>query len=81
MLNKKLLLFLFFTGAAIVRPQPATTLYDQGVDQHRRGRNQEAAVSFQEVARLNPNFADVFNSLCVVYDELDRYREAIEACR
>src|SRR5215510_15775199 len=81
MLNKKLVLALLLTCSVVNQAQTSMGLYEKGIDQHQHGQNQDAVGSLREAVRRDPNFAAGFNSLCVVYDELNLYPEAIEACR
>ena len=62
-------------------PQQAGALHEQGLAAFRQGRLHEAAQLFEQVITRGRNLPIVFRNICVTYERLGRYDEAIAAGR
>jgi tetratricopeptide (TPR) repeat protein len=58
----------------------ALAAYRRGLDQYSEGNNQDAINSLRQAIVLNPSFTEAYNSLCVVYDHVNRTDDAIDVC-
>jgi len=54
-------------------------LYDEAVDLFGDGKLEEAVARYQEALALDPAYVDAWHGLAMVYNELGRHQQAIEA--
>ena len=57
----------------------ATECYNQGLNQFQAKSYYSAISSFQKAIQFEPNFADAYYNLAVVYETLNQYEKAIDA--
>lgn len=57
-------------------PEMLTT---RAMAHHGRGEHEEAIAQLQQAIRLHPKYANAYSSLAIVYDDIGRKKEAIEA--
>lgn len=66
-------------GCAPARQDDSAGHYKKGVDLYKQGRYEKAIEAFKQAIRLNPDDADVYHVLGLVYAGLGRWQEAIES--
>jgi len=82
-----LLVFLLAVSATICRQAQAQdtaaaeNVYREATAALRAGRLDDAAAGFQFVVKANPNFAEAYFNLGLVYQQQAKYEEAIESFR
>lgn len=66
-------------GCAPARQDDSSDHYKKGVDLYKQGRYEKAIEAFKQAIRLNPDDADVYHVLGLVYAGLGRWQEAMES--
>jgi len=59
-------------------PKKAVDLYNKGLDNHKKGKNEQAIKQLQEALKIAPNFYQVHNTLGILYRDADRFDDAEE---
>ncbi len=54
-------------------------LYDEGIDLFADGKLEDAIACYQQAIAIDPAYADAWNALAIVYNDLGRHADAIAA--